>query len=278
MTCLTEAQMLAILDGGIAPNRAEALSAHAAGCATCRAAVAELETFIDDLRAPSEHDDEAHVQAVMKRLAEPRERVPLGKNRAQARWFARAVAGLSVAALAAGLVFVVRARHEPTTEESSFASRGSKGVASLRRDVGTRIFAGSRSLKALTEHARLGPSTPFTAAYTNLHPSPVYLLVFAVDANASVHWLYPAYTTPKDDPTSISLERTDRERLFPTSVVLDAPAQGDLRIVSVATESPLHVSDIERRALPELTREGLERAFAGASVSELRITITSDSP
>jgi hypothetical protein len=53
--------------------------------------------------------------------------------------------------------------------------------------------------------------------------------------------------------------------------VLDAPAPGELRIVSVATESPLHVSDIDRRAPHELARQALERAFAGASVSELRV-------
>ena len=34
MTCLTEEQLLASIDGGIAPNERAALDAHLAGCAT----------------------------------------------------------------------------------------------------------------------------------------------------------------------------------------------------------------------------------------------------
>src|SRR5258708_37355355 len=109
MNCLTEEQMLEMLDGGIAPNRAEGLANHVAGCATCKAAMTDLATFVDDMRAPVDADVDAHVQAVMKRLSEPRARVD-GALDARRKWLAKGLGIAAAVAVAAALAVGVRAR------------------------------------------------------------------------------------------------------------------------------------------------------------------------
>ena len=138
------------------------------------------------------------------------------------------------------------------------------------------MLTGKDRLLRLSSGARVPPSSLFSAAYTNVHPQPVHLLLFAVDSANTVHWVYPAYTNAHENPASIALASADREKTLPTSVVLDAPAPGPLRFVSVVTESPLRVSDIEHRATGELKQESLERAFPKASISELEVRIETE--
>ena len=57
-----------------------------------------------------------------------------------------------------------------------------------------------------------------------------------------------------------------------TSVVLDTPAEGTMRIVSIVTEAPLHVSDVEGRRGAELERDRLERDLHGV-VTELHVHV-----
>ncbi|HVJ94325.1 MAG TPA: hypothetical protein VM580_31270, partial [Labilithrix sp.] len=109
-----------------------------------------------------------------------------------------------------------------------------------------------------------------TGAYRSLRRARA--LVFAVDSASTIHWLYPAYTNADEDPESIVLEPTKTERPFETSVILEAPTSGTLRIVSLVTEQALHVSDIERRPPALLSREALERDFH-AKVTETRVEL-----
>jgi hypothetical protein len=268
MKCLEEGQLAELLDGGVAPNRAESLHAHIAECPACTAAMAELSLLASDLAALPACDEAAHVARVMARLDEPRpRREPVEGKR---RWAVRALAGASVVAVAASVALVLsRGR----VDDGAFASRGASASPALERNVGVSVFTGGTSLVRLTGGARIGGEEALTAAYTNVHPKPVYLLLFAVDAHDAVHWLHPAYVDVKEDPASVPLPRADHEVPLPTSVVLDAPAKGALRLISVVTETPLRVSDVERREARGLSKESLARAFFGSAVSELRITV-----
>ena len=200
---LTEKQLLDLVDGGVAPNRADGLRAHLAGCASCREALAEVEGFVAAIAAPPAIDEDAHVRAIMTRLDAPRA-VP-----APARRWGRIAGAASALALAAGLVLVVAngQRGDP-----GFTARGGEVGASLGRDVGVTILVGLRAL-----------------------------------------------------------ERADRPRVLPTSVVLDAPAKGRLRIVTIVSEAPRHVSEIERRPAADLVAPALRRDFADASLTELEV-------
>jgi hypothetical protein len=274
MTCLTEDRLLAWIDGGIAPNQKGPIARHLAGCADCRGKMSELEALLGDLAAPPSFDESAHVASVMKRLDAGDAQGHRAARRPLPRWFARMGAAAAVLAVAAATVLVVRGRGLPE-REPDFVARGARQPPSLRRDVGTRIFTGARSLVALDDGATIDGASPLTASYSNVHPTPAYALVFAVDSKGTVHWLFPAYADERENPESVLLERAPRERLFPTSVVLDAPAPGPLRIVSLITEVPLHVADVDRRGALDLSPRALEGAFAGASATEIRVTMGS---
>ena len=275
MNCLTEDQLLLLLDGGIAPNQVEGIYAHIARCSTCRAAMTELEALAGDLAEPVAYDEEAHVQRVMGQLDNPREGARSGATRTMHRWRLLLGGGVSTLAVAAGVALFVHGQ-DARVDDSSFAARGSKDAPTLERNVGVRVFTGKDSLVRLTNGAKVSSGAPFSAVYTNVHPRPVHLLLFAVDAENTVHWLYPAYTNAHENPASIALEPTGREQVLPTSVVLDAPARGALRFVSVVTESPLRVSDIEHRATGELAQEALKHAFPKASISELQVRVENE--
>ena len=275
MTHLTEEQLFALVDGGVPPNQEGALRSHVSGCSECRRSLEELRELVGDLSTPGASDEEAHVQRVMDRLAEPREHARSSTPRTTFRWRAVLGGGMSALAVAAAAALLVHRQEALRVDDSSFAARGSKDEATLERNVGVRVFTGRDALVRVTDGARVASNAPFSAAYTNAHPRPAYLLLFAVDSANTVHWLYPAYTDAHQNPASVALERTDREKVLATSVVLDSPAIGALRFVSMVTESPLTVSDIESRAPGALDGEALRRDFPSASIVELRTRVES---
>lgn len=267
MRCLTEEQVFAWFDGGVPPNRASELEAHVVECASCRKLTEELRTFLGDLAASPSVDVDSHARRIMCRLDEPRPRV----TRPSVVRLRTAVVGLAtVAAFAASLVLVVRSRHDDASE---FTARGGGTVQTLRRDVGVAVHAGADARVRLEDGTVIAPDALLAASTTNIHPRPARLLLFAVDSRNDVHWLAPAYTDPSTDPESVTIERGDRPRVLPTQVVLDHPAEGLLRIVSMVTERPLHISDVERRTGEALAVSALEQAFPDASVSEIRVRV-----
>ncbi len=229
MTCLTEERILAVIDGGVAPNDLVAIDAHLAGCAACRALRLELEELIDDVAATPERELDAHVAQVMARLEEPRatpsaREASLGNKRnATPRWMVGS--GVAAAlALAASIFLVVRGDHQAASE---FTARGvASNDHSLARDVGVQLLTlgAEHTLEAVAPDARLAATASFTGAYTNLRDAPAYLLLFGVDSAGDVHWLYPAYVSTHDDPSSAVLAPSRIEVSMPTSVVLEAPA------------------------------------------------------
>jgi len=271
MSCLSEEQLLRLLDGGVAPNEASGLRAHIDGCAACRASWNELESMAEDFKAPVDFDADEHVASVMRRVVA----VPDGAAKRRSRLPALAVAATSALALAAALALFVRTPSGAPlgSSPSGFTARGAAANPTLARDVGVELFAGTTDLVRLKGGEPVVPDTAFTMAYTNVHPGPAYLLLFAVDAANTVHWLYPAYTSQAEDPSSVPLAPADREHAMPTSVILDAPSQGDLRVVTIVTEGPRHVSEIETRAPDALAHEALEQAFPHGVVTELRLHV-----
>lgn len=274
MKCITEERMLLWLDGGVAPNEVGALEAHVAGCADCRQSKRELETLVGDVGALAEVDAEAHVRSIRRRIAQgdvvaasfgPASRRMLSKRNA-------VVVAFGALAVAAATWIVARAGHD---DDGTFASRGVDAGRGLARDVGVSIYVGRRDLARVSDGSPVKTDAAFTGAYTNVYGADVHLLLFAVDAKSTVHWLYPAYVNAHDDPTSVRLDRAERERLFTSSVVLDAPAKGPLRLVAVVTTAPLHVSNIETRAPSALTLQALAKDFPRASISEIRVVVES---
>lgn len=271
MTHLSEEQLFALADGGIAPNQEGVLRTHLERCADCRVSLHAVEQLADDLATPDELDEDAHVRGIMARLSNrdgtAKTTLEAAKPRGHRAWVAPAAAAL---AMAAATLLFVRSREQAPPDE--FTARGTASDSTLARNVGVRVFAGAPRPAALERGSVVRPDTSFTGAYRNVHPHPAHLLLFAVDSAHTVHWLYPAYTRADENPSSILLERAEHERLLPTSVVLDVPAEGPLRIVAVTSATSLHVQDIEKRSPKALELGALQRDFP-ASISETIVEV-----
>jgi hypothetical protein len=199
---------------------------------------------------------------------------PTAAKRQAPRWpvFAGAMSAL---ALAAGVFLFMR--HDQAARDGgdpAFAARGGASEHTLVRDVGVRVLTGKQRLVPLSSGATVAADASFTAAFTNLHETAAYLMLFSVDSKGEIHWLYPAYTSFGENPVSVPLRRAATEAVMETSVVLDAPTPGPLRFVSLVTEEPLHVLDVERLGGDTLTKEALQRKYPRAAVSELDVVVT----
>jgi hypothetical protein len=92
--------------------------------------------------------------------------------------------------------------------------------------------------------------------YVSGGPAPFdYLMVFAVDAAAQIHWYYPGYETAGTNPSSIAIEHDGRGRSLPDAIEHDLPT-GPLVFYAVFTHAPLHVLDVERGMTELVARDG----------------------
>src|SRR6185295_3909313 len=92
--------------------------------------------------------------------------------------------------------------------------------------------------------------------YVSGGPAPFgFLMVFAVDAAAQIHWYYPAYETAGADPSSVAIEYDGRGRALPDAIEHALPV-GPLVFYAVFTRTPLHVLDVERRMNELVARDG----------------------
>jgi len=271
MTCPDHDELIRLREHALCEHRADEVRAHVAGCPACRDRIAALTRLVADLRAPiawpGGPPGPREVAHVMARLD-----APVAPRRA---WPRLALAGAAVA----GAVAIAVAWPERGGE---FTPRG--GVAPLTadhvtaeaidREVGTTLFVLGAHPEPLAAGARVSPATAFVLGYRNLARAvPLFVLAFAVDAAGEIHWLYPGFTTAGDDPAALPLAISEATRLMPDSVVLDGVAAGTLRVIVMVGAERLRVSAIERLRGAELAATALQRRFASAAVSELRLEV-----
>ncbi|RKH13857.1 zf-HC2 domain-containing protein [Corallococcus sp. CA053C] len=262
---------LRLVDRQLSEDEAQSLRAHARSCARCQGELWGTEALVARIAAPLEPvapPDEA-VARVMRRVrAGPPER------RVRPSLF-RPWMGGAAAALAAGLaVFVLR----PTTDsrpETTWTARGAGPVAAtLGRSVGITFHTPVTGAAPLVPDAVVPAESGFGVRYRNLDTqAPVYLLAFAEDARGEVHWLYPAHLREDANEPSVKLETSAEARTLDEVVVLEAPAPGPLRLVSVVTRAPLGVQDIESLPQGERTPDALRKRWPEASVTALPVVL-----
>ena len=161
----------------------------------------------------------------------------------------------------------------PAVPAEHFEARGGAADAGPSRDIGVQLYALDPSLHALASGAPVRAGTPLTAGLRNLGDGAAYLLLFGVDSKHAVHWIAPEFTKPGTHPEAISIAPKVAERLLPRSVTFDDLAPGRLRLVTVITNEPTHVSAVEGLAAAELEVEGLARRFPGAEIRELTLEV-----
>ncbi|APR85936.1 Hypothetical protein A7982_11285 [Minicystis rosea] len=273
MTCPTEEELIALLDGEATERRASELRAHLGRCQACREVWASLEELRAMLAAPliGVPLPGASERIQMRIAAELAPRVT--PVRSQRRVFAWLGAALGMAAAVAAVV-VIAPRNGLDRDAGMLSPRGDGAVRSLRRDVGVSIFRASEKLVPIADGETVDAATAYAVSHRNIGPDgSAFLMVFAVDAAHVVHWIHPAYLDAKTDPASVSLAHADRDTVLPGAVTLEAPAPGSLRIVTLIGSQPIHVSQIEALAGTELALDRLRARFGGAEVSEIHLTL-----
>jgi hypothetical protein len=267
--CPAPEELLRLLDGEITENRSSQLRSHLVDCRHCaqeleaqKQLTARLGAPIDGTPAPGA------AQAILRRLdsaVASRPRPPAS------RWWVLGAGGLAAAA-AVALVALPRAARDP----GEFRPRGAT-VARINR-VGIELWALETAPRKLASGAPVAPSTAFVASYSNIDTAAAHLLAFGVDARGEVHWLYPAFDDSRADPPAVRLEPLHVQQALPDSVVLEDVPVGPLRVVSIISRGPLHVSSIEGLAAGERTLEPLRARFPDAQVSELLLRVEPPSP
>ncbi len=259
--CPPDEEWVRFVDGEVTANRAGELAAHTDDCRRCRRQVEELRALTKDIAAPIAEPDSEAVARVMREVRGA-DGPAAARSARRPLWVLAGAAG--VAAVAA--VLLLMARGEP---ESEFRARGGPSMDTIRRNIGLFVYADGQPLR---QDAEVRPEAAYQLGYTNLFQDPrdsVYLLLFAVDSAAEVHWLFPGFTDPESDPAAILLSRAASEVMLPDSVVLEAPPPGPMRVVAVLGDTPLSVSDIESLKPAQLRLPALQARWPQREMREI---------
>jgi hypothetical protein len=263
--CPNRDELMQLLDGEITENRATQLREHVDGCSSCREQLSRERQLLADIGAPR---PELPSSALVSRIMQGAADMPTRPT-----WRTKALrAGLVAAACSALAVLLLGGLGRGNRFDTEFHSRGGAHVG-LSRYVSATLVRADRGLQRLEAGARVAPDTTYGLTYRNLKGGPVYLLCFAVDAKQEIHWLYPAYLDPQQDPPALELAAAAAEVVLPESVMLEQPAPGHLRFISILSTKAERVSSIERLAPGQLQTAALRQRFPAAVVNELSVQV-----
>lgn len=268
MTCLTDDQLAARVDGELTENQNRTADAHLSTCGHCRAMLDRMRRAVQALPAavPS-RDDAAFSREVIDGLTRA------GRSPLRSAW-SRPL-GLAVAALLA-VVLVPRLR-SPSRDEEVFTARGGPNRLDLAREAGLAVFVhpgsapGSKHPPAPREVVRAGDG--FSFELFNRTKEALYTAVLAVDASGEVHWFYPAWRDSSEDPSSVEVPPGSPAHALSDGVTPEGLAPGELQVLAVFTRTPLRVSQIER-ALREGPLATVGDRLDGAAVQRVVLTAT----
>lgn len=261
--CPTADELTRLLDGELTENRAAQVRAHAAACPPCAAELRAQEALLSAVAAPVPGlPSPGALAAVLRRLDDaPAPRAVAARRLGPPAW-----ASLAAAAAA---VLVVVGTTAPPRRPDGFAARG--GQLAFARQVGVELWALEAQPRRLAPGDQLAAGVPVVASYSNAGAAPAFLLAFALDEQGEAHWLYPGFLDPGGDPEALRLDGAVARRALAESVVLEEVPAGALRLVTVVSARPLHVSAIEAAGPGERTAEALRRRWPDARVEELAV-------
>lgn len=267
MSCPTPDELLGLAEGELTENRAEELRAHATTCERCAKMLARIEQLRGMVKANVD-GSRASASGIMARIAHGDERPPIGRR--------RAIAISSFGALAAaGIAFLIVARL-PKAPEELVARGGVRPSVASHVGITLRTLQGGVASSPLVTGQHVAPDAAFVAGYRNLlGAGQAYLAAFAIDAAGELHWLYPAFTEPSQDPSSLPLPPAPTESLLGDAVELEGAAPGPMRLFTVVTEEPLKVSAVEALPAAERSRSRLRARFPTAQIEEVTVEVRS---
>jgi hypothetical protein len=246
----------AYLEDEVTLNRSRELQQHLHGCDRCRAHLEQDRRLLRSLAQPDQRlVDRDLLPAIHRRLAAAQAEPPPARRRSAVRVglaaAAAAVAGVVIVCTLVGTGAGPAGPKQPqpaATAEPEVRVKGAGGIGQPEqpdRLVGLQVYRlpPGGEPRRLTRGLQPGDHALF--AYTNLASRPYsHLMILAVDAAGAIHWYYPAYLEPADDPTSIPIRARVSAAPLPEKIRHDF-APGRLCIVGLFTRTPLRVSQVE---------------------------------
>lgn len=152
---------------------------------------------------------------------------------------------VAAASVAIGVAAWPPTQPDPPPTVDTVAARGNPDPGS---NATVQAFVGHAApgvAPALLEGATLHPGDGILVRYSNPSARDVYLMVFAVDAGQTVHWIHPAYLDAKSNPTSLRLEPRVTDRVLSEVAEPESPAVGPLQVYALLSAQPLDVKSVE---------------------------------
>jgi hypothetical protein len=267
-SCPTTEEMVLLIDGELTENQAASVRDHLPGCQACREEVASIRALVRDVALRVEPRPGA-LERVLARLDEPPVAPP-------AQW-KPVLAGVAGLALAAAAFALVPAAYSHRGDPANFTARGGPAEPSIARDVGVTLYRHGARLDRLEAGGAVTAQTAYAISFRNLGADgSAYLAVFAQDGAGDVHWIEPTWVDPAQDPASMPLPHAERETVPRTSVVLERPAAGTMRVFVLVTPAPVHVSEVERLAGSTLETTAFRTRWPAATVEETAVSVVAD--
>lgn len=283
-TKLDKTELGEILAGGLSPAQRAQLAERLETHPDQRAELERLGQLAEIIRQPSPQLEQIDL---VERVRQARQRVSVATSDRRVSWGLRR--WLTLSAVCASALLAVAALYESTTghrwrtrpgfEEAVHGFRAksaASGTPSPERWCALHAFAvasPARAAQPLGDH--LPGDSGLLFAYTNLGPRPYsHLMIVARDAQARVHWYYPAFAQADTDPAAVPIV-AGRSRVELPDLVRQALAPGPLTIYGLFLHKPLHVSQIEAmlNALPLGTDTSERLPLHDAGQIVLRTTV-----
>lgn len=240
MTCLTAQVLGAHLDGELTQNEIQAATVHLAGCAECRQQLSQMQRAIAALpSAFASREDAGFITDVLTKLP--------AVERARFPWGGR----LALAAVAVAVLALIPVIWVPSGE---FTARGSGGGSLSSQAQGARGLGFSAWVHpASTPMVRhpvasretIHPEDGFSFELRNRTDKPVFAALLAIDSQGETHWFYPSWQTG-GDPMTVQVPQAPAVLALPEGVTPENLAAGDLQLVGVFLDQPVHISELER--------------------------------
>ncbi|HVR00855.1 MAG TPA: hypothetical protein VMT47_01875, partial [Polyangia bacterium] len=189
---------------------------------------------------------------------------------------------LGAAAVGAAVILIVAMPRSPSPPRSPTSpdplARGDEGAVTppelhVFRSVSPHTTA------PLASGATIGPREGLLFAYSSLDPAFTHLMVFAVDSRYGVHWYYPAYLRPGDDPPAIPIAPGRAGVELGEEIRHELPP-GPMRVIALFLREPRGVLEIEelvRKKLAEPRRpleSGSPLPVLGATQASIILRVT----
>ncbi len=280
MICPSDDDTMAHELGELTVNRSREQEAHMAACPRCRERRAQLRELLADLAAPrsvasrpvasrqlaSRQDDERGQHADGERFV-ARVMGAIGSGRAsparspmRMSWFTLAAAA---AVVTVPLALTLRSDDVPV---GTFTARGGPAASAT---VSAEVLVVRNDRLAPVANERLGAQDSLAVRVTNTTESTQHLMVFGRDAAGELHWIYPAYTSAAEDPSSVAVPPGTRAQLLAEVVEPDQPVSGRFVVMTVFSRTPLRVKAVEQRLAGQTdaaTRTSVGKLFPDARV------------